>query len=166
MIRAALLLLLATAAPAAAQTAEEVLAEAKADCASFDNGTFTAPAEAVTELELTGAPPAEILIDTGKFQCSSMADLWGGTGGSILTLLAGGQRSDHLALGWKVVDWDRPVLLLSLHGGECGAAGSDPCIEALVWGGNGFLSIRAPAVQEGAAPAEATPPKEPAPEGN
>ncbi len=135
---------LALGGPAAAQTVDEVMAEAKADCASFENGVLTVLPDAVTEIELSGAAPAEVLIDWAKFDCSSMASLWGGTGGSTLTILAAGVRTDHLALGWKLVGWDEPVLLLALHGGECGATGSEACVEALVWGDGRLLSMRTP----------------------
>jgi hypothetical protein len=62
-----------------------------------------------------------------------MASAWGGTGGTTLAVLIDGQRFDHLAYGWAVVDFDGPVLLLSQHGVNCGATGSDRCVQALVW---------------------------------
>jgi hypothetical protein len=62
-----------------------------------------------------------------------LASPWGGTGGTTLTILIEGQRFDHLAYGWTVVDFDGPVLLLSQHGVNCDATGSDRCVQALVW---------------------------------
>jgi hypothetical protein len=50
-----------------------------------------------------------------------------------LAILIDGQRFDHLAYGWAVVDFDGPVLLLSQHGVNCGKTGSDRCVQALVW---------------------------------
>lgn len=140
-----LILLAVLAAPVAAQagvTAEDVLAEAKADCASFDNGTVTAAPDAVTPVELTGDATPETIVDWAKFSCSTMASAWGGTGGSLISVLIGDTRSDYMALGWKVVDFGGPVLLLQVHGAECGGTGSDPCVDAEVWNGQVMMSVR------------------------
>lgn len=141
--------------PAFAVTPEDVIAEAQAFCASFENGTITVGPETVQEVELTGDDLPETVIDWNGIACSTMASAWGGTGGTTLTVLIGGQRFDHLAYGWTVVDFGGPVLLLSQHGSNCGATGADRCVEALVWTA-GKLT--------GTIPAEA--PSEPAPAGD
>lgn len=153
-IPALALWLTALAAPAAAAvSADDILAEAKADCASFGNGTLTVPPEAVTQVELTGEGAPETVIDWGKLRCSTAAGLWGGSGGSSLSVLAGGQRWDFLTNDWQVVQMGGPVLLLWLHGSECNGAGAQRCIEALTWGGEGFLSVRPAAGGEDDPPA-------------
>ena len=157
MKRLALLLALLPA-PGFAVTVEDVLAEAKADCASFDNGVLTVSPTAVHQIELTGDSTPETLVDWAGFDCSTMASAWGGTGGSLLTVLINGQRSDHMALGWTLVQLNGPVLLLALHGSECNATGSQPCAEALVWGEETLLSVRYGGGEEDDQPVE-----EPAP---
>ncbi|MDZ4310779.1 MAG: hypothetical protein U1A24_09530 [Cypionkella sp.] len=145
MIRLAACLCLLAAPVFAEDTVEAILAEAKADCASLDGGTFSAPEDAVTAVELTGEGAPEQLVDAAKFQCSTSASYWGGTGGSQLSLIVAGKRLDYFAQDWKVVFWNEaPVLLLWLNGGECGGAGADPCIEALVWSdfNKAFMSVR------------------------
>ena len=139
--------------PVAAQalTPEDVLAEARADCAGFEKGVLTVPPEAVQQIELTGEGAPETVIDWGLLQCSSAASLWGGSGGQMLTVLAGGGRWDFLARGWSVADLGGPVLLLALHGAECGGAGVQRCSEAITWGGESFLSVRSPGGDEDAA---------------
>ena len=132
-MRALALLALVVASPAFAQSADAVLAQAKADCAAIDNGVFAAP-DAVTEVDLTGDGTPDQLIDSAKFQCSTSPSYWGGTGGNWLAVLAGGKEFDFLAQEWQVLSWnDRPVLLLWHNGGDCGGAGADPCVQALVW---------------------------------
>jgi hypothetical protein len=116
-----------------AETAEDVLAEAAAFCAGFENGQTTVGPEVIQSIELTGDTQPETLIDYGGIACSTLASPWGGTGGTTLTILIDGQRFDHLAYGWTVVDFDGPVLLLSQHGVNCGKTGSDRCVQALVW---------------------------------
>jgi hypothetical protein len=118
---------------AGAETADEVLAEAAAFCAGFENGQITLGPGVVQSIELTGDTRPETLIDYSGIACSTLASPWGGTGGTTLTILIDGQRFDHLAYGWKIVDFDGPVLLLSQHGVNCGKTGSDRCVQALVW---------------------------------
>lgn len=134
MIRLPIAALIAlTPVPALAVTVDEVIAEAGAFCASFDNGTITVGPEVVHPVELTGEGTPETVIDWSGIDCSTMASPWGGTGGSTLTVLIDGQRFDHMALAWQVVDFYGPVLLLSQHGVNCGATGADRCVQALVW---------------------------------
>jgi hypothetical protein len=152
-----LVLLAGLALPCAAQagvTAEDILVEAKADCASFDNGTVTMTADAVTPVDLTGDGQPESIVDWSKFTCSTMASAWGGTGGSMVSVLIGETRSDYMALGWKVVDFGGPVLLLQVHGAECGGTGSDPCVDAEVWNGQTMMSVRAVGGDEDSQPVE------------
>lgn len=134
MIRLPLAAMLALAPlPAFAVTVDEVIAEAEAFCASFENGTITVGPEVVQSVELTGDDTPETIVDYNGIACSTMASAWGGTGGTTLSVLIDGQRFDHLAFGWTVVDFDGPVLLLSQHGVNCGATGADRCVQALVW---------------------------------
>jgi hypothetical protein len=134
MIRLSLATCIALAAlPAHAVTTDDVLAEAAAFCAGFENGTITVGPDVVQSVDLTGDESPETVIDYKGIACSTMASAWGGTGGTTLSILIDGQRFDHLAYGWKVVDFDGPVLLLSQHGVNCGATGSDRCVQALVW---------------------------------
>lgn len=152
-----LLLMAALAAPFAAHagvTADDIMTEAKADCTSFDNGTVTAAPDAVTQVDLTGDGTPETVVDWGKLSCSTMASAWGGTGGSMISVLIGDTRSDYMALGWKVVDFGGPVLLLQVHGAECGGTGSDPCVDAEVWNGQAMLSVRAVGGDEDSQPVQ------------
>ena len=119
--------------PGLAGTVEEGSAEAEAFCASVANGTVTVGPDVVQPVELTGDDTPETIVDYKGIACSTLASPWGGTGGTTLSVLIDGQRFDHLAYGWTVVDFDGPVLLLSQHGVNCGGTGSDRCVQALVW---------------------------------
>jgi hypothetical protein len=155
MIRLTLAACLALAPlPTLAVTAEEVLAEATAFCAGFENGTITVGPDVVQSVDLTGDINPETVIDYKGIACSTMASAWGGTGGTTLSILIEGQRFDHLAYGWKVVDFDGPVLLLSQHGVNCGGTGSDRCVQALVWTAGKLTGPGEASATEEAAPAE------------
>jgi hypothetical protein len=118
---------------AQAWTAAMVLDEARTLCAGFEGGEISVQGQAVHAVELTGAAPAEQVIDWSAIGCSTMASAWGGTGGSTLSILIEGQRFDHMALDWRVIDYDGPVLMLRQHGSNCNGAGTDRCVQALLW---------------------------------
>lgn len=123
----------------------KILDEAKADCASLENGVFDAPAGTVNNVDLTGDGNPEQIVDASKFVCSTSASYWGGTGGSQVSLVIGAKRVDYFAQEWRIVRWnDAAILLLWLNGGECGGAGADSCTEALVWSdfNKAFMSVR------------------------
>jgi hypothetical protein len=121
-------------APSLAATVDDIIAEARDFCASFDSGVLTVGSATVLPVDLTGDGSADdTAIDWSGMDCSTMASAWGGTGGTTLTFLVNGKRFDELALGWSIVDFGGPVLLLSQHGANCGLTGVDRCVEALVW---------------------------------
>lgn len=146
-MKALAVVLLLLAAPAGAQTADAFLAQAKADCASIDNGSFTAPPDAVVQIDLTGDGQPETVVDTAKFQCSTSASYWGGTAGNWLAIMVNGTQVDYWAHSWQVLPWNGlPVLLMLHNGSECGGSGADPCVQALVWSEyqGRFMSVAAP----------------------
>ena len=155
MIRHAIAAFLTLApVPALAVTVDEVIAEAEAFCVGFENGTVTVGPDVIQSVELTGDTTPETVIDWSGIACSTMASAWGGTGGTTLSVLIDGQRFDHMAFGWTVVDFGGPVLLLSQHGVNCGATGADRCVQALVWTAGKLAGPGEAAAPEEAAPAE------------
>jgi hypothetical protein len=122
-------------------TAADVIAEAKSDCAKFEDGKFAATDQAITLYDLTGDGKPEELIDASQFSCSTSASMWGGSGGTVLWVLVAGKKHDFLAHKWRVVDVDgQQVLLLAVHSSECSDT-VGPCYRALVWS-DGFRTIR------------------------
>lgn len=125
-------------------TPEAVIADARAHCAAFENGVFD-EGDAITRITLGDPPAPVVLVDEGAFACSSAASLWCGTGGCGLHLLAGDRVLWRLAKGWRVTEWagDR-LLLIALHGADCGGTGVQRCYEAIALGPAGFLTLRPP----------------------
>jgi hypothetical protein len=132
------------AGPDAAVTVDGIYAEATADCTATDQGVFKPGNSPVSEADLTGDGAPEQIINMAGFECSTLASFYGGTGGAPIVVLADGKRFDWRVLGYQIVpvEYMPPVLLMSVHGGECNATGSDPCVEAVVWNGEIFLSVR------------------------
>jgi hypothetical protein len=126
-------------------SAETILSEAAAMCAEQDNGVFSSEG-AVRSLDVTGDGQPDTLVDELLFTCTTAASLFGGSGGSMIHVIVGDVQSDFLVQGYELLNWaDRTILLLAVHGSSCNGIGADPCFEALVWNGERFLSVRAPA---------------------
>jgi len=127
----------------ASETVEGVIAQARADCRSFENGTLTVAENAIVQADLTGDGRPEEIVDSREFTCSSAASLFCGTGGCTVTVVAEGVARTFLAKAWRIVDWgSQPILLLAVHGSDCGGTNLRRCFEAVVWSEGGFRSLR------------------------
>lgn len=144
MSRLATALTLLALFPAAglAATPDEILAEAEAQCLAMGGGTF-APGQAVSAADLTGDGRPETLIDWAGFACAQARSAFSGTGGSPLTVLVDGRRFDMMSKGWRLIEVPAgQVLLMQVHGTDCGGIGADPCFETAIWNGARFMSLR------------------------
>jgi len=83
---------------------DDVLEEARENCARFEDGTFE-PRDAVQRVDLTGDGMPETVVDESRFSCSSAASMYCGTGGCMVRAIVGDQTFSWLAKGWRVVDW-------------------------------------------------------------
>jgi len=120
--------------PVLADTAEDILAQARADCAALDGGTLTTRREALREADLTGDGKPETIVDSRGFDCSTSAGYWSGTAGDLYWVVVGDADWMLQAQDWTVIDWNgQPILLQWLNGGDCGGVGSQNCAGALVW---------------------------------
>lgn len=122
---------------------DSILAEGAKACTGMDNGTFTSDG-AVKEVDLTGDGTPDTVVDEALFKCSTSASLFnGGTGGSMVHFLANGTETSRLVQGWDTATWaGATIILLALHGTDCGVTGSDPCFEVLTWNPTGFVGVR------------------------
>lgn len=127
--------------PVHAGDAGAVVAEARRACESL-GGALKVGRGAVRRLDLDGDGVRDALVDAGRLTCTSSASLFCGTGGCAVTAIVNGRHSEFLARGWKRVNWDRrPVLLLAVHGSECGGVGADRCVKSVVFSPDGPRSI-------------------------
>ncbi len=122
--------------------ATAIFQKAISECKGLDEGEFDSTEKTTTLHDLTGDGRPEEIVDASQFSCSTAASLWGGSGGTYLWAIVDGKAYEFLAHRWKVVDMDgQNILLLAVHSSEC----SDeigPCYRAVVWGGEGFRTIR------------------------
>ena len=134
-------MLVALSSAAYAGPVDDILAQAKADCASFESGEFAAN-DAVIDVDLDGLGESDKVVDSGKFSCSSAVSLYCGTGGCVIHAVIGDKSWSFQAEDWRMTDWDgRPILLIARDGGWCGGAGAQICYEAVVWSHGDMLTV-------------------------
>lgn len=127
------------ALPGFAQSLPDILSNqidaAKAECTSFENGTFDMPEAAIQQVDLSGNGQADDWVfDYSSLQCSSAASLFCGTGGCSLDLIVGDTVTNKLVKAWSTVDLPNAhAIILQIHGANCGGTNMNPCFEALVW---------------------------------
>lgn len=122
----------------------DILAEARSFCEGFDQGTFT-EGDAITEVDLDGQEPADLIVDEGKFSCSSMASAYCGTGGCMIHTVIGDRSWTFQSEGWQMIDmYDKRILLIARDGGWCGGAGAQLCFEAVTWSDGEMLTVMPP----------------------
>ncbi|MEM8555489.1 MAG: hypothetical protein AAGF71_11785 [Pseudomonadota bacterium] len=106
--------------------------DAQAECGAIMGGNLEISADAVDPV-----PMGDTLlwvVDTFHMRCSTLPSLFCGTGGCSLHLVAGDHQSQHLSKGWQFVEMGPlSVILLQIHGSECGGTNLIPCVEALAW---------------------------------
>ncbi|TDL91461.1 hypothetical protein [Meridianimarinicoccus aquatilis] len=126
------------------------LEDLRALCADFENGTLAVSDDAISRPDLNGDGTPDWVLDEGRLSCSSMASMSCGTGGCGLTLVVDNVLTDRLSKGWKLVSFDPlTVLLIQVHGANCGGTNLNRCVEALVWDAElkRFLTIAPPPPQ-------------------
>lgn len=135
------ILVLALPFGAQADPVADILSEAEADCAGFENGRFDA-GDAVTEADLDGDGMNDRLVDTARFTCTSAASLYCGSGGCSLIAVVGSESWDFQVEGWRLDEWNSiPILVLARDGGWCGASGAETCFEAIRWSQGRMLTV-------------------------
>ncbi|MEM9098629.1 MAG: hypothetical protein AAGC79_08890 [Pseudomonadota bacterium] len=120
----------------------KILRQLRAECAGWANGVLEMKPGSLTQVELTGDDAPEEIIDSSRFQCSSAASLYCGTGGCSIWVIAEGKATSLLVKDWQVVDhFGTPVLLSRIHGSECGGDNTRLCMRAYVWSDGALQTV-------------------------
>lgn len=119
MIRAALLLALAT--PAAAQDrpqALQALLDYHQSACTAQGGTLTIPEDAVSPAYLLGPEDPALILDSGRLTCSTAPRMFAAEGiGRELNVFQGEAQHSLIVLDWSLVpDDDRQLLQVSIAG--------------------------------------------------
>lgn len=120
---------------------EQIIDEARENCRSMDNGVFSYGEGAIHDVDVSGDGEPDVIIDSAGFNCTTAASFWCGTGGCMLSVVIDGESYGFLTQGWEVVDLHNyRVLLLAVHGSECGGSNVRKCVRAEVWSEGAFRS--------------------------
>ena len=112
----------------------QILASRTAECASFESGALTVNEGAIIRTDLDGDGSADWVLDETGLACSTAASLMCGTGGCNVHFLIGDVLTSRLAKGWAVVPFPpMTVVLVQIHGVNCGGTNLNACVEAMVW---------------------------------
>lgn len=119
MIRAALLLALAT--PAAAQDrpqALQALLDYHQAACTAQSGTLTIPDDAVLQAYLLGPEDPALILDSGKLTCSTAPAMFAAEGiGREINVFVGEAQHSLVVLDWSLVpDDDRQLLQVTIAG--------------------------------------------------
>ena len=126
----------------AADTADDLLEQAREYCRSINDGEFHAEDDAVSQLDVTGDGVPDQIVDASQFACSAAVTPYCGTGGCPLTVIVNGNSFRFQALRWKATHWDdQPILLLHVHSTACESNNWQPCIKALTWSEGSFRGV-------------------------
>lgn len=110
------------------------LAEAEQACNDFENGEFSPGWGAVRRVDLDGDLDMDWVLDEFRFECSSAASLYCGTGGCMSHFSIDGDVHSMLNRGWEAVTLGpNRVVLADVHGSLCGGINPTPCVTASTW---------------------------------
>jgi hypothetical protein len=124
-------------------TAQEIVDAARQACTEMDSGEFSVSDDAVKHVDLDGDGTKDILVDEGKFACSTSATLFSPTGGAQLHAIVGDNYDVWMAQAWRLMEWgEDTILLMAQHGSQCGGYGYQHCYEAIVWSDEGAMTVR------------------------
>lgn len=121
----------------------------RARCTEFEDGTFDAPEDAVSATtDFNGDGITDPVVEEYSFSCSSSATLFsGGTGGGFAHVFVSRPdgsyaRFEFLSYGIMIVmpqsKPEQPLLVLPVHGAQCGLRG-EPCYVSYVWSEDGLF---------------------------
>ncbi|MBL4787342.1 MAG: hypothetical protein JKY49_18200 [Cohaesibacteraceae bacterium] len=125
----------------ASSAARIILSEARASCASFDNGTFRVSPQAFVQLDLTGDGVLDEILDSHYFSCSSSPTFFCGGGGCTVVVIVNGMTFDFQVHQFKRArDQEGEIIFKTVvHWSLCNY--KKTCWEAWKWNGLGFSSL-------------------------
>ena len=113
---------------------QEKVETARQACAEFDNGAFYLEWGAVERVDLDGDLHYDWVLNERGFSCSTAASLYCGTGGCMSHFLLENVTHSLLNQGWGLANLGpNRVLLVDVHGSQCGGINPTPCVTASTW---------------------------------
>jgi len=115
----------------------EKITAARQACADNGNGEFALEWGAVTRTDLDGDLSPDWVLDESAYACSTAVSMFCSTGGCMSHFLVGDVVTSFRNQGWTVVTFGRNrILLIDVHGSDCGGINPTPCFVARAWDPN------------------------------
>ncbi len=129
----------------ASELSNQLIREARQSCAAYENGELGYQPGTIKVIDLNRDGIDDEIVDESTYTCSSSRSLYCDAGGCDIKVIVNGQIFTRRVRQWQIIDWDNDrMLLLALHGAECGASSDRGCYEAVTWNNGAFRSVRKP----------------------
>lgn len=125
----------------ARDTFEDVIFALEEQCKISEGGLPLDYSKALFENDFDSDGQQDPLLDLDLVKCGNYGLPCGNAGCGVM-LLVNSSIYHYASRNWRVVSFgDYPVLLLSVHGTQCGGSGVDRCVEAFSWNGYKLVSV-------------------------
>lgn len=113
---------------------QAIVGQRTVECSAFEDGVLSLEDGAIQRIDLDGDGEVDWVLDEFFFRCSTAASLFCGTGGCGVNFQIGDVLTSRLAKGWDVHAMPPlSLILLQVHGSECGGTNVNPCVDAMAW---------------------------------
>ena len=113
---------------------QAIVGQRTVECNAFEGGELQLEDGAIQRVDLNGDSEEDWVLDEFFFRCSTAASLFCGTGGCGVNFQIGDAMTSRLAKGWDVLSMPPfSLVLLQVHGSNCGGTNVNPCVDALAW---------------------------------
>ena len=123
----------------------EKVSSVNSECVANEGEDIIIPVSALQRLKLTTEQRKEIVLFGSDFICAGHEGYFSGSGGGSIYVAIKDKVYELFARGFAVTyPWGNnvPVINLAVHGSSCGSIGATPCVEALIWDGDQFQTVR------------------------
>jgi hypothetical protein len=130
-------------APQASELSDQLIRDARQSCAANQGGQLGYQPGTIRVIDLNRDGIEDEIVDESTYSCTSSATQYCDATGCGLKVIVNNQILERHVRQWQIIDWDNDrMLLLSLHGSQCGTQSTQGCYEAVTWVDGGFRSVR------------------------
>ena len=113
---------------------QAIVGQRTVECNAFEDGVLSLEEGAIQRIDLNGDGEDDWVLDEFFFRCSTAASLFCGTGGCGVNFQIGNVLTSRLAKGWDIHSMPPfSLVLLQVHGSNCGGTNVNPCVDAMTW---------------------------------
>lgn len=130
-------------APQASELSDQLIRDARQACAANQDGQLGYQPGTIRVIDLNRDGIDDEIVDESTYTCTTSANQFCDATGCGLKVIVNNQILQRHVRQWQIIDWDNDrMLLLALHGSQCGTQAPKGCYEAITWVDGGFRSVR------------------------